>query len=88
MKWSKIHAGPITKDEILVYTQNSEWQKLRLHLKQKPLIYRYCKLRNYLNVNKNKNKNTRAAQVQVTNYINALARGGLIKPWKEEGKVI
>lgn len=88
MKWSKIHAGPITKDEILVYTQNSEWQKLRLHLKQKPLIYRYCKLRNYLNVN-----NTRAAQVQVTNYINALARGGLIKPWKEEkeekeGKVI
>lgn len=73
--WDKIHCGKITKNEIAEHVVDLNWQTLRLHLKGKDLGYKYFCLCNWLH----DNSNSRASQVQVTNYINALRRGGLVK---------
>lgn len=77
LDWGKLHVGKITQAEILRYCVNeegSDWQKLRASLKGKSLEEKYVQLAKWLRAH----KNSRAAQVQVTNYINALKRGGLI----------
>lgn len=74
--WSNLHAGHITQEEINRYTPDEEWQEIRQELKGKTLQEKYDKLNRYLN----RKGNSRAAQVRVTNYINALARGGQISP--------
>ena len=75
MEWNKIHCGKISKKEITEYIIDISWQSLRLHLKGKTLEYKYMALEDWLKYN----ENSRACQVQVTNYINALKRGGLVK---------
>lgn len=75
INWGSIHCGKITKEEITKHVVDSNWQKLRLHLKGKDLGYKYFCLCNWLH----DNKSSRSSQVQVTNYINALKRGGLVK---------
>lgn len=76
MDWSTLHCGSITKKEIEQYVGEEEWQKVRLSMKGKTLGARYNILSTYLE----QLNNSRPAQVRVTNYINALSRGGMIKP--------
>lgn len=74
MNWNSLHAGSITQAEIRQYVGREDWQEVRRELKGKPLAERYRMLQAWLR----RNNNSRAAKVQVTNYINALARGGMI----------
>ena len=67
--------GPLTRTEITLHVMNEEWQKLRVSLAGTTLERRYSLLREWLK----ENNTDRASQVQVTNYINALKRGGMIK---------
>ena len=73
--WSSLHFGLLTQDEITLYVKDVEWQKLRSALVGIPLEAKHYELKRWLK----RNDNNRASQVQVTNYINALKRGGLIK---------
>jgi len=75
LDWNSIHAGKITQQEILRYCQGTGWQALRRMLKNTTLEEKFRKLKEWLSLH----SNSRAAQVQVTNYINALKRGGMIK---------
>ena len=74
LDWKSIHCGEITKEEIKKYVIQPEWQDVRIELKGKTLEEKFNTLKDWLK----KHKNSRASQVQVTNYINALARGGMV----------
>ena len=74
LDWNSLHFGKITRDEIIRYCQGEEWQKLRRMLLNTSLEEKFRKLKEWLA----QHENSRAAQVQVTNYVNALKRGGLI----------
>ena len=75
LNWSALSYGPLTRDEITIYVNDTEWQSLRLSLVGMPSSYKYHELARWLK----RNRHDRASQVQVTNYINALKRGGLVK---------
>ena len=75
LNWSLLHSGPITKEEIALYTPQQGWQALRLSLVGTSLRTKYSKLQSWLETN---NFN-RMSQVQVTNYVNSLKRGGMIE---------
>ena len=55
--------------------KDSSWQLFRETLHNVPLIARLKKLNNWKTQHKNSEKST----IQVTNYINALKRAGMIK---------
>ena len=74
LNWNKIHCGKITADEIQMYVKDKHWQAVRKMMKGASLETKFNMLENYLEACRNK----RYAQVQVTNYINALKRGGMI----------
>jgi len=71
--WSSIHSGNITQDEIERCVKDPKWQAFRESLKGLPLGEQFTKLKQW------NNQNSRCAKVQVTNYINALRRGGLLE---------
>lgn len=73
--WLAIHSGLITRSEITKYVTNPEWQKVRVSMLGASVDEKYETLKKWLH----DNHNSRSAQVQVTNYINALKRGGVIK---------
>lgn len=75
MDWSTLHAGRISQQEIRQHVGSPDWQRLRESLKGTSLQFKYQRLQRYLI----EHDNSREAQVQVTNYINALKRGGLIR---------
>lgn len=73
-EWNDIHCGYITQAEIRKYIENPNWQTLRESLLGTTLEYKFEKLKEWLEGH----SRSREAQVQVTNYINALRRGGLL----------
>lgn len=76
MDWRKLHFGRISPSEVAEAVADDEWQELRVYLKGKSLEEKYRRLDNWLT----QQNNSRKAQIQVTNYVTALSRGGLIKP--------
>ena len=74
LDWKSIHCGTISKEEIKQFCTQPDWQDLRLELKNKSLEEKFKALKSWLE----KHNRSRASQVQVTNYINALARGGMV----------
>jgi len=82
LDWSRLHFGKLSRDEIQSYVSDSTWQRIRKSLVGEQLSVKYEKLQLWLMIN----HYNRASQVQVTNYVTALSRGGLIKPedYKEE----
>ena len=73
MNWNRLTV-PITRDEIAKYVKDATWQSFRESLKGKSLPVKYRLLSEWLEVN----EYDRASLVQVSNYCNALKRGGLI----------
>ena len=73
MNWQSL-VVPITQAEIKLHIQDKEWQKTRMSLQGQSLDKKYRILKHWLATH----NNSRAAQVQVANYVNALKRGGLI----------
>lgn len=75
LDWSEIHFGKLTRAEISKCVADSDWQEVRASLHYKSLMERHITLKNYLE----KKEYSRCARVQVTNYINSLKRGGMIR---------
>lgn len=75
MNWNKLVSGKLKMDEILDAVDNDEWQELRKSLKGQPLTTRYEELETYLE----KHSYSKKAKIRVTNYVNALKRGGMVK---------
>jgi hypothetical protein len=69
------HFGPLTKTEIMEAIEDDEWQKFRLSLKGLSTKMKIQKLWSWVD----EHEYSHDAKVQVTNYVNALKRGGQIK---------
>lgn len=76
MNWKKLYFGHVTVSDMRKYTPEPDWQKVRLDMKGKTLAYKYSALCKWLIVS----RFSYGAKIQVTNYVTALSRGGLIKP--------
>lgn len=76
MNWKKLYFGHVPVADMRRYTPMQDWQKVRLDMKGKTLSYKFTALSNWLLVN----NFSYSAKIQVTNYVTALSRGGLIKP--------
>ena len=75
MNWKSLDYGPITKAEITEYVKDPSWQRFRIEMLGTSLETKYAMLKGWLAAS----LYSREAQVQVTNYYNALKRGGQIK---------
>ena len=75
MNWKSLDYGPITKAEISEYVIQKDWQAFRAEMLGESLATKFAMLKGWLAAG----LYSREAQVQVTNYCNALKRGGQIK---------
>jgi hypothetical protein len=75
LNWSALDYSPLTRTEISVAVLDPEWQDLRRRMLLTRLVTRYAVLKRWLEMH----ENSRTSQVQVSNYISALKRGGMIK---------
>ena len=75
LNWRELHSGYLSKEEILEAVNDEDWQVFRIDLKGETTREKFLRLRYYV-----RSHPGRKAEVQVTNYINALARGGIIEP--------
>lgn len=76
LNWRMLHFGHMPQQEVLAAVKDPEWQAMRLAMKGGTLRHKYLCLTAWLKCK----DYSREAQVQVTNYVTALSRGGLIKP--------
>lgn len=76
LDWKKLYFGTMSKTEVAVAVKDQDWQTVRLSMKGVSLQQKYDTLLWWLEKNEGKWK----AKVQITNYVTALSRGGLIKP--------
>jgi len=65
----------LKREEILRAIKDPKWQELRKMMKGKSLSRKRQMLNEWLK----RNNNSKKSQIQVTNYLNALKRGGIIK---------
>lgn len=76
MNWKKLYFGPLTRSEIQAHVHEQDWQRMRLRMKGTTTEDKYTTLLKWL-----EHKHySRSAQIQVTNYVTALSRGGIITP--------
>jgi hypothetical protein len=76
LDWDALYEGSLTREEIKGAIAKPSWQRFRLELVGKTLSTKYLALWWWKRYGPGE-KEVRA--IQVTNYINALKRGGLIK---------
>jgi hypothetical protein len=67
--------GTFSSSEVLKAVNNVEWQTFRISLKGKSVHEKIKGLREWLVINDNSYR----SKTQVTNYIYALKRGGILK---------
>lgn len=65
----------VTRDEIVMYTADPEWQKFRVQLKGGHTRMKLTFLARWLYTH----RHSRKSEVQVANYINALVRAGALR---------
>lgn len=76
MNWDKlILATPLYQSDVQKYTPEPDWQIFRAGLKGKSMQLKYVALEGWLQ----QYSYSHASCVQVTNYVYALKRGGLIE---------
>lgn len=74
--WKMLYFGHVSVIDMRKYTPEAEWQKVRIDMKGKTTAYKYTALCRWLICC----QFSYASKIQVTNYVTALSRGGLIKP--------
>jgi len=75
MDWNKLIFDKYNIKTILQIVKNKDWQKIRKSMLKTSLEFKYKTLKKWLIFN----GYSFDSKVQVTNYVNALKRGGLIK---------
>jgi hypothetical protein len=79
LDWSVLRSDHYNVVEVLKAVKDVEWQAFRKSLRGKDLQTKYDMLKAWLY----KHDDDHKAKVQVTNYVNALARAGLITTRKK-----
>ena len=74
MDWSELHFGIIRKKDIKRCVSRQDWQEVRHRMKGTNLEYKYKTCKEWLE----RNDYSDESKIQVTNYVNALSRGGLV----------
>ena len=74
MNWNSLIFGSYSRDQIQKAVADPEWQVIREELVGEPLRTKYARLLGWLAVNDYSER----SKIQVSNYVNALKRGGLI----------
>lgn len=72
-RWGSLIHGKYNIQEVLKAVKDPKWQQFRKSLKGTSLVIRHRMLHQYLG-----NNPTRRKRIQVTNYVYALKRGGMI----------
>jgi hypothetical protein len=72
--WKRYTFGRYRKGDIQEVVKDPEWQKVREGLKGKSLEEKQLGLQSWMH----RKRYSRASRIQVTNYVNALKRAGLI----------
>ena len=73
--WSLLYSGKLNREDIDKAVRSSKWQELRIWLKGKSAGVKYTNLKLWLEFNQYSTE----SKIQVTNYVTALSRGGIIK---------
>jgi hypothetical protein len=73
MNWSSLIFGSYSHAEIAAAVSDPVWQSIRVSLLYTPLETKYAALQEYIG-----GAPDPVRRIQVTNYVNALKRGGLI----------
>lgn len=76
MDWRKLYFGHVPVSAMRKYTPDSNWQRVRLSMKGTSTAFKYKTLCNWLVTC----EFSYASKIQVTNYVTALSRGGIIIP--------
>jgi hypothetical protein len=76
LDWTQLYFGNLSRAEIQEAVVDEKWQATRVKMLKAPLQMKHDTLKYWLI----QNNFSRQAKVQVTNYVTALSRGGLIKP--------
>ena len=74
MNWNKFIYGSYSIKRVLEAVQDPDWQNLRMMMWGTSLETKYQMLEKYA-----QNNLTEEKKIQITNYVNALKRGGLLK---------
>lgn len=72
--WSLLYSGKLNREDIDKAVRSSKWQELRIWLKGKSAGVKYTNLKLWLEFNQYSTE----SKIQVTNYVTALSRGGII----------
>lgn len=87
LDWRSLYYGHVESQEVARAVKDYEWQALRRAMKGKSLETKYAMLKGYratmiarLEAGSINEDEWRMVEVQITNYVTALSRGGLIKP--------
>lgn len=72
--WNDLVFGSFTAQQIHEAVKDPEWQEFRVNLLGTTMNYRRVQLHKWMC----EHSHSHEAQIQVTNYVNALKRGGLI----------
>lgn len=75
LDWGSLIFGSYSLDEVKRTTNDHHWQMRRMQMLGRDLEWKHCHLKFYLE----ECEHSHDAKVRVTNYVNALKRGGLIK---------
>ena len=78
LNWKSL-AFEVSKDEVMKAIKDEKWQEFRKSLKGTSTEEKYRQLRKWLRDHNNSSR----AKAQVSNYIGALARGGLIPAYRK-----
>lgn len=74
LDWEALTFGVYNQDQILKAVEDEAWQETRRGMKGTTLKEKYNTLTRWL---KEQNRSEKS-KIQVTNYVNALRRGGLV----------
>jgi hypothetical protein len=75
LEWDKLRFGCFSLQTVRWAVDSKDWQTFRETLRGLPLPYRYSLLEKWVI----DNNNAMQARIQVTNYVNALKRAGMLK---------
>lgn len=76
LNWKKLYFGTVPVKDMRLYTPELEWQKVRVSMKGTTNLVKFRSLCQWLV----QNNFSYSSRIQVTNYVTALSRGGLIVP--------
>ena len=74
-EYENLISGTYSQSDVFQAVNNMEWQTFRISLKGKSTNEKIKGLREWLVLNDNSHR----SKIQVTNYIHALKRGGILK---------